>query len=564
MSSDGPNHLMRAQGLSEEAGYAEVVARLLRPRLRQVILLFLVTGMIRLVLTFVDDSYKEGQEPIDVWGQVAVLLVGVWQLLLLSSPSPTSLWRLRVIEGMVFGLAVGYLLWLEGRILSSGWYGPLAQGIHSRRAELLLGDSLAMPWVLIIFVYALFIPTTAVRCAVMMTGFVGLPLCGAFAWHQFGPGGDAGLSLQGIAELGISLVLAALMAVLGSYRIDRLEQQAYQARCLGQYRLLRKLGEGGMGEVHLAEHQLLKRRCAIKLIHHCEADDPQLRLRFEREVQAMASLTHPNTVEVYDYGQAEDGTLYYAMEYLPGMDLDGLVRRFGPQPPGRVVHLLRQICGALAEAHRRGLIHRDVKPSNLLLCCRGGLPDVVKLLDFGLVKVVGPRQTGLTMEGTVAGTPSFLSPEQAQGHTDLDPRSDLYSVGGVAFYLLTGRPVFVCDNVYSLLNAHCHETPEAPGQVRPGLPGDLDAVILRCLEKEPGKRFASADELAGALSQCGCAAEWTTEQASEWWRTQTMDHEAEAISPFASTLTHEPATGSQPASLSTHWPTTRVGGPSPG
>jgi serine/threonine-protein kinase len=225
------------------------------------------------------------------------------------------------------------------------------------------------------------------------------------------------------------------------------------------------------------------------------------------------------------------------MEYLPGLNLEQLVQREGPLPAGRVVHLVRQMVGALGEAHRRGLIHRDVKPGNVLVCRRGGVPDVVKLLDFGLVKHTTAEPGGdLTMAGGIAGTPAFMSPEQSMGRADLDARSDLYSVGAVAYYLLSGRHVFVKDTLYQVLAAHQYEKPTPLLEVKPGVPADLAAVVMRCLEKAPEARPQNAEALDQALGSCGCAGEWTTEQANAWWDAAGLDEEAVAVSEVASTL----------------------------
>ena len=239
------------------------------------------------------------------------------------------------------------------------------------------------------------------------------------------------------------LLILAVGSTFGARTISRLRRQVAEARQLGQYRLRRRIGAGGMGEVYLAEHQLLKRPCAVKLIRPGDVADPKALARFEREVRLTATLSHPNTVEIYDYGRTEDGTYYYVMEYLPGLSLAELVERHGPLPPGRAVYLLRQVCGALREAHAAGLIHRDIKPSNIFAARRGGMDDVAKLLDFGLVL---PAATAgaphLSGEGQILGTPLFMSPEQATGGRELDERSDIYSLGAVAYYLLTGRPPF--------------------------------------------------------------------------------------------------------------------------
>src|SRR5262249_43197229 len=255
--------------------------------------------------------------------------------------------------------------------------------------------------------------------------------------------------------------------------------------------------------------------CASKLIRPERAGDPRNLARFEREVQATVKLSHPNIGEVFDYGHTEDGTFYYVMEYLPGLNLEQLTRRNGPLPPGRVIHLLRQVCGALQEAHAAGLIHRDIKPSNILVGQRGGRHDVAQLLDFGLVQAHGLKQDGqqLTQEGAIPGTPAYMSPEQGAG-SDLDARSDLYSLGAVAYFLLTGRPPFVRDSAVQTLAAHLGEPVVAPDRHRPDVPADLQAVVLRCLEKNPARRVPHAGEVAQALAPCRCADHSTREPAA--------------------------------------------------
>ena len=262
----------------------------------------------------------------------------------------------------------------------------------------------------------------------------------------------------------------------------------------------------------------------MKLIRPGVVTDPREMQRFEREVRLTARLSHPNTVEVYDYGRTEDGTYYYVMEHLKGLSLDELVDRLGPLPPGRVVYLLRQVCGALREAHAAGLIHRDIKPSNIFAARPGGLGDVAKLLDFGLVlpaAILG--ETTLTGEREILGTPLYMSPEQAKGGHKLDERSDIYSLGAVAYYLLTGRPPFQANGRTAVLIAHAREPVEPPSRVRPGIPEDLERVVLRCLAKPPDQRFPDAEALEQALGACACAADWDQGRAAQWWQGEYGD-----------------------------------------
>ena len=315
------------------------------------------------------------------------------------------------------------------------------------------------------------------------------------------------------------LLMLAVGSTFGARTMSRLRRQVAEARQLGQYRLRRRIGAGGMGEVYLAEHQLLKRPCAVKLIRPGDAADPRALERFEREVRLTATLSHPNTVEIYDYGRAEDGTYYYVMEYLPGLSLAELVERHGPLPPARVVYLLRQVCGALREAHAAGLIHRDIKPSNIFAARRGGMDDVAKLLDFGLVRPAATaRAAHLSAEGQILGTPLFMSPEQATGGRELDERSDIYSLGAVAYYLLTGRPPFEGEDGIAVLIAHARDPVVPPSRVRPGIPEDLERVVLRCLAKDAAERFPNAGSLERALGECACAGDWDQERAARWWR----------------------------------------------
>ncbi|MEO8188855.1 MAG: serine/threonine-protein kinase [Acidobacteriota bacterium] len=330
------------------------------------------------------------------------------------------------------------------------------------------------------------------------------------------------LVTQAVLWSAFTVVLATLISSVTFH----LRRSIVRARRLGHYRLLEKIGEGGMGVVYRGEHEMLQRPTAIKLLLPGRAGEQDLR-RFEREAQLTARLTNPHTVSVYDFGRTPEGAFYYVMEYLDGIDLERLVRENGPLPPGRVVHILRQVCEALAEAHGIGLLHRDIKPANILLSESGGLSDVAKVLDFGLVKEVNkPDAKTLTRDDVLAGTLNYLAPETIQGTGSPDPRSDLYALGAVGYYLLTGHPVFEGSPVQVL---HDHvQTPPDPPSVRLGrkIPRQLESVVLDCLEKDPNTRPESAEALIERLDACDDVPPWSVEEARRWWRDRRTAREA--------------------------------------
>jgi len=291
----------------------------------------------------------------------------------------------------------------------------------------------------------------------------------------------------------------------------------------GDYTLVRKLGEGGMGVVYEAIHSLLGRPAAIKVLAPERSRDLDLK-RFEREVRITSQLTHPNTIAVYDFGSTDEGSLYYAMEYVDGLDLQTLVERDGPQDPARVALLLAQLAGALAEAHGAGIVHRDVKPANVMVCERGGVPDVVKVLDFGLAESIVHDETDASEARSVVGTPLYLSPEAITTPEGVDARSDLYALGAVGYFLLTGVPPFSGANVIEVCARHLSETPRPPSELRAGIGPELDALLLRCLEKSPSDRPVSATALRHELLDL--ASQWTEARAASWWAGQSSDRAA--------------------------------------
>jgi eukaryotic-like serine/threonine-protein kinase len=300
--------------------------------------------------------------------------------------------------------------------------------------------------------------------------------------------------------------------------MNRWRSRALEAEQLGQYRLRGKIGSGGMGDVYLAEHRLMKRTCAVKLIRADLSEDPVILKRFEREVQATATLTHWNTVQVFDYGQMTDGTFFYVMEHLHGRNLKQAVDQTGPMPEDRVVFILRQICSALREAAARKLVHRDIKPSNVFLAQIGERFDVVKLLDFGLVRPLSElRDPELSGVNELKGSPRYMCPEQAQGISP-DTRGDLYSLGAVAFFLLAGRPPFDLEKTLQLVIAHASQAPPTFADVGASVSPDLEAIVLRCLAKQPEDRFQTPDEMLTALRSLSFARSWNWQRAEDWWK----------------------------------------------
>jgi serine/threonine protein kinase len=334
-------------------------------------------------------------------------------------------------------------------------------------------------------------------------------------------GGGYDLIGPGVIVTGLSIwcVAATFASAVVSRVIYGLISQVREVMQLGQYRVGERIGEGGMGTVYRAEHAMLRRPTAIKLLLPGRVSAEAL-ARFEREVQLTSRLSHPNTVAIYDYGRTSDGVFYYAMEYLDGISLEMLVAEDGPQPDGRIVHVLSQVAGALAEAHSVGLIHRDIKPANIMLCERGGMPDVAKVVDFGLVKKIdgGSDQVTLTTTDTLAGTPLYMAPESITRPDQIDGRADLYALGAVGYFLATGVPPFMGRSVVEICGHHLHTEPDRPS-LRLGRPmtAKLEGILLACLAKAPENRPRDAQELLTLLAECEGETRWSNAQAKDWW-----------------------------------------------
>ncbi len=378
---------------------------------------------------------------------------------------------------------------------------------------------------------AIYVPSSSRRTAVL-TGLVGIPLLVSvyLTYHQMDVEPWAALTSGGPLPTAHAVALSlttwsaawwlciVLLASGASRVIYGLRKEVRKVRQLGQYTLIEKLGEGGMGIVYRASHAMLRRPTAVKLLPADRAGHESL-ARFEKEVQLTARLTHPNTVTIFDYGRTPEGVFYYAMELLDGATLAELVAVDGPQPAARVSRILDQIAGALAEAHAINLIHRDIKPANIMLVEQGGKPDVSKVLDFGLVKdLARTSEAELTLADAITGTPQYLSPEGIRAPDSVDGRSDLYALGAIGYFLLTGKHVFSGGTVVEVCAQHLSAEPVPPSQrLGKPIPADLEALLLDCLAKDPAARPQSALEFQQRLQACDDVEPWTAEQARAWW-----------------------------------------------
>jgi serine/threonine-protein kinase len=462
------------------------------------------------------------RDPSEWVPDAASILAGLLVAALASRPRIP--WKAKMHLGLVFEVLGSYGIALSMYVEAERFAGtPIVFYV--------LSPSWVAVWML---VYSIVVPAPPGRALFALLAsasapavVMGISLQQAGLLHIFTP---ATFFLVHVFPYLICVVLAyasaRIMVTLGA--------DVSRARELGSYRLIERLGQGGMGEVWRASHQLLAREAAIKFIRpesiagiSAEASRTMVQ-RFELEARATASLTSAHTIDLFDFGVADDGAFYYIMELLEGLDCDRLVRRFGALPPSRAVHLLAQVCESLEEAHEKGLIHRDVKPANIYVCRSGVRCDFVKVLDFGLVahRRHAKPDVMLTPPEHAIGTPAFMAPEIAQGQ-EIDGRSDLYGLGCVAYWLVTGRQVFEGSGFLEVISKHMHVEPDPPSRHSPGeLPRELDALILRCLEKAPERRPPNAREVARLLRAVPLRDSWSAESAEEWWAEHTPDKPA--------------------------------------
>lgn len=499
--------------------FEESLRELLHRRLRFCAWLSTISAIVLIVASFLFGGRGTLDETTGLFVYIAISIVGfVGIMLLRGRPSLTRLRAIEITLFTVMALLCGVL-----RVISN--LGLDLDSPDPRHATIVIEYATALanfPVYFLMFFYALLIPTTRWRGLIVLVILAAIPLASivasAFANRALMPHLPV---LFVVTALGVTMT--AVAAMFGLSRINTLQRRAFDAERradqVGPYMLKKKLGAGGMGEVWLAEHRLLKRPCAVKFIRADLAANPMNTARFAREVRAVTTLTHFHTIRIYDYGQSDDGSFYYVMEYLDGPTLESLVQRAGPLPPERAIYLLRQLCGALAEAHAAGLVHRDLKPNNVIVAALGGQRDVAKLLDFGLVQDLSTVDSNnrLTQAGVVMGTPAYMCPEQASGSNAIDARGDIYSLGAVAFFILTARPPFRGNTVGMLINAHLTQPAPDVCTFRNDVPADVAAVVAKCLAKEPKERFQSAVELEAALSACACASAWSATHAAQWW-----------------------------------------------
>jgi len=395
-----------------------------------------------------------------------------------------------------------------------------AVAVESAGAEVMLVALIMMSFVV---TRAIIVPAAAQRTLALSAAACAICTAAAYGVAQVGFPADAlaerpWLALNQALYVAMWAIFTVTISTIAARVIHGLKERVREANEVGQYRLEEKIGEGGMGVVYRASHALLRRPTALKLLPVERAGEQSIR-RFEQEVQLTSALSHPNTIAIFDFGRTPDGVFYYAMEYLDGMTFEELVAYQGALPPARVIHLLKQVLGALAEAHTLGLVHRDIKPANLMVCTRGRIADHVKVLDFGLVKQERALTVELSAAGALLGTPAYLPPEALLDPKSVDARSDLYAVGAVGYFLLSGTLVFEGGTLLEVCAKHLHNQPDPLSQrTSQAIPAALELAILQCLSKQPEQRPASAGELIRMLEEVAVTPGWSAREADPWWQ----------------------------------------------
>ena len=477
---------------------------------------FTAAVFIGLALITLRDASSIGRGWLLARGLVLVIMAAATALIV--TRTRWRLRQLRVVEAVVF---VTLSLYLAAR--------TYAVGTADLGAAAAAWTSTLTSVGLLMIAYGVFVLNPLVRAVVGVVLIGAAPVASALFMRASDPDFRAAFDAAAagrLFETALMLGASAAVAIFAAFLTFTLFNFAFDQRKRTFYDLEERIGRGGMGEVWRGRHQTLARPTAIKLIREDRIKGVgtdharRVLLRFEREAKATAALRSPHTIEVYDFGVTADGHFFYAMEFLDGLDLQSLVERFGPVPAERVVHLLIQACDSLADAHDNGMIHRDIKPANLFLCRLGPSRDHIKLLDFGLVQHDQPvTQSGrLTEEGTTAGTPAYMAPETLVKENGVDNRSDIYALGCVAYWLVAGKLVFETDSGVAQIVEHVKTVPEPPSaRTELPIPSRLEAIVMKCLEKDPADRFQDAREMAAALHKVPLTEPWDARRADEWW-----------------------------------------------
>ena len=506
-----------AEGSAEEA-------QILRQRLR----LFFAIGLIASLIAAIADAlgYKRFED-IEWRGLLSYYSYVLWAFPVVSLTGLALLslrrWSVHGLHWIDLVIVACYLLLI---IFSTSVYSPLASRVFG--------------YSILLFAHAAIVPSRVwVQAFLGATVTLGYPLGLFLVYRRFPevrslwePRGGVEAFQFFVGTRFLDMFLLSAISVLVTKTLYHFRTHLSRAQALGNYILKGELGRGGMGKVYRAKHAFLARPTAVKVLEP-KREDPKIALaRFQQEVKLCCQLTHPNTITIFDYGQGANHTFYYAMELLQGMDLQRLVEKFGAMPLNRAIFLLRQISGSLGEAHAMGIIHRDIKPSNIFLAQRGGLYDFVKVLDFGLAKEYRKRGPAAAETGTFSGTPRYTAPECLQGAEVIDGRADIYMLGSLCYWLLTGHSPFEEASDEALMQDHLTKEPAAPSTLRAGaIPPAMDALILRCLRKDPSQRFQNIQEFSAALGAVPVASSWGYTEAESWWK-QHLPEYSLAISPL--------------------------------